>query len=120
MEMSDYLLISAALVLILSSAFFSVMLAVPDVSLKASAKISSENSMIVILLPENIVGRRENIENWTWGIFRSGERLARGEGESVLVAGTPVEIRCGINLEDGDLLKIWYLGLLLWENEITK
>lgn len=121
MEMSDYLLIAVAAILIISVAFFSVMLAVPDVALEASVHVA-ENEMAIILLPENIWGSRENIENvdWTWAIFRGDRKLVRGEGSSALVENIPVVINCGVRIENGDVLKIWYRGLLMFQERIVK
>lgn len=121
MEISDYLLVATAAVLIISFAFFSVMLAVPDVELEASVHIA-ENEMAIILLPENISGRRENIENvdWTWAVFRGERRLARGEGNSALIENIPILINCGVKIENGDVLKIWYRGLPIFQKKILK
>ncbi|MEM1689840.1 MAG: hypothetical protein QXX33_03210 [Candidatus Hadarchaeales archaeon] len=121
MDISDYLLISTAAILIISVAFFSVMLAVPNVTLEASVQIA-ENGMAIILLPENIRGDRENIENtdWTWAIFRNDRKLVRGEGNSLIIENIPVIINCDIRIENGDVLKIWYRGLLIFKREISK
>jgi len=118
-EISDYLLISTALILMVSFAFLSAMVTIPEVYIeRASLEVSPENASVIVFVPLSISGKRENVENWIWALIRDGRKIAwRGEN-TLLTENAPVTIMCGTKVENGDILKIWYGGLPIFENRI--
>ncbi len=118
-EISDYMLVSTALILIVSFAFLSVMVTIPEVYIeRASLEVSPENDAVIVFVPLSISGKRENVENWTWGLIRDGKKIAWREENTLLTENAPVTIMCGTKVENGDILKIWYGGLPIFENRI--
>jgi len=118
-EISDYLLVSTALILIVSFAFLSAMFAVPEVYIeRASLEVSPEDGAVIVFVPLSISGRRDNVESWIWALIRGGRKIAWHKENTPLIENVPVRIMCGTRVENGDVLKIWYGGLPIFENRI--
>jgi hypothetical protein len=118
-EISDYLLISTALILIVSFAFLSVMVTIPEAYIeRASLEVSPENAAVIVFVPLSISGKRENVKNWIWALIRDGRKIAWREENTLLTENIPVRIMCGTKVENSDILKIWYGGLPIFENRI--
>jgi len=110
---TEYLLMLAAVLVIVAVAVFYIMRAGPTATITGSATIKSGDNTVVVFTPTSMVGTPKTVPaaDWAWKVYRGAELLGEGTPTVDLAKNVSVELDCGTNeVAIGDVVKLWYKG----------
>ncbi|MEM3723543.1 MAG: class III signal peptide-containing protein [Candidatus Hadarchaeales archaeon] len=110
---TEYLLMLAAVLVIVAIAVYYITTAAPSATITGSATISGSN---VIFTPTSMVGCPENIPaaDWEYAVYRGATAIQnRTAGPGNLVKNIPISLSCSQTPQIGDVVKLWYKGSAL-------
>lgn len=110
---TEYLLMLAAVLVIVAIAVYYITTAAPAVTITGSAEIKSGDNTVVLFTPTTMTGVPENIPaaDWSWKVFRGADIIGEGAGPTNLVKNVTVELDCGDSVvQRDDIVRLWYKG----------
>lgn len=109
---TEYLLILAAVLVVVAVAVYYVTRATPGAMITGTATISSTDNTVLIFTPAaTLTPSPIPASDWSWAVYRGATSLGTGSGVGELRPGIPVSIDIGDTaLASGDKLKITYKG----------
>ena len=107
---TEYLLMLAAVLVIVAIAVYYITTAAPTATITGSATISGTN---VVFTPTSMVGTPESISaaDWEYAVYRDATVIkARTTGPGTLQKNIPINLPCDSAPQIGDKVKLWYKG----------
>lgn len=108
---TEYLLILAAVLVVVAVAVYYVTRAGPAVTITGTAELKEDDNTNVIFKPTKMIPDKTIPAGaWEWAVYRGAELIGSGSGGVVLEEGIPVELDCPVEVRSGDVVKIKYKG----------
>ena len=108
---TEYLLILAAVLVVVAVAVYYVTRAGPSVTITGTATIKTTDNTNIIFTPTKMIPDKTIAANaWEWAVYRGATSIGSGTGGVALEEGKPVELDCTSEVQSGDVVKIKYKG----------
>jgi len=105
----EYLLMLAAVLVIVAVAIYYVTGATPSATITGSAELESGDNTTVIFTPgSTMTPKTIDSADWEWAVYHGGSSIGSGSGENTLERGIPVSLSCDSAAQSGDEVKIKY------------
>lgn len=105
----EYLLMLAAVLIIVAIAVYYIMTVGPAAVITGSAELKSGDPTAVIFTPATTMAPAKiKAADWEWAIYRDATLLGSGPGVADLERGKPVELDIVPSAASGDKVKIKY------------
>ena len=108
---TEYLLMLAAVLVIVAIAVYYVTRAAPTVTITGTASLGTGNE--VIFTPTSLVGAPDDIPaaDWEYAVYRDATAIkARTAGPGPLQKNIPISLSTDQAPQSGDKVKLWYKG----------
>ena len=108
---TEYLLMLAAVLVIVAIAVCYITTAAPTVTITGEAKVGTGNT--ITFTPKSMVGTPETIPaaDWEYAVYRDATVVkAKTGGPGSLSKGVPISLSTDDAPAIGDVVKLWYKG----------
>ncbi len=108
---TEYLLILAAVLVVVAVAVYYVTRAGPSVTITGTARVKADDNTKVIFKPTKMIPDKTIASGaWEWAVYREATKIGGGTGAVDLTEGLEVELDCGAEVRANDVVKIKYKG----------
>jgi hypothetical protein len=108
---TEYLLILAAVLVVVAVAVYYVTRAGPSVTITGTATIKTTDNTKVIFKPTKMIPDKTIAANaWEWAVYHEATKIGGATGTVTLEEGIEVELSCDSAVQSGDVVKVKYKG----------